>query len=299
MSISRLLAIAATTLVAGVATAAEVDLRPQFNAGDESRYEINGMAHNVTRTNPAEMLNGGETAQMVTQQYRVAFKVIDVQEDHATIEATYEHIKVDLKSPAAGMPPSFDSDSPAAQDAGNTLAPVLRPIVGARITLQVSSSGEIMKVSPPDLKPSVGPLGALAMQFVDPVAVKSNFAMIFNCRNDSGVAEVGGQWQDNEEHTLSPGASLAQKMTLTLTSVDDDLATIDITGSSELKVTGGQMQGARIEDSSISGQATWNLGFGMLQSADIKNSMRLTIEPQPGMQMTTEAQQAQAYRRLD
>lgn len=300
MSTPRLVAALALSFVACFASAnaaaGEVNLRPQFKTGAEARYEMNGMSHNVTK---ASMLPDGQMKQVVTQQYRVAFKVTEVKPDFATIEATYQHIKVDVKSPMPGMTPSFDSAQPVETDADNTLAPFLRPIIGAKITLKVAASGEILDVSAPEAKPQAGPLSAIAMQFTDRDAVKSNFAMIFSLGNQSGVAEKGATWESNEEHLLNPGASLSQKLTYTLASVEGNIASFNITGRSELKITGGQMQGAKLEESRISGLAMWDTSAGMLKSADVKNFMRITAEPQPGMPMTIEADQARAFRRID
>ncbi len=278
------------------AFAADANLRPKFKVGAESRYEINGMSRNVTK---AAMLPNGEMAQVVTQNSRVAFKVTEVTKDFATIEAVYEHIKMDVKSPSPDMTPSFDSDQSADKDANNSLAPVLRPIVGAKIMLKISLNGEIMDVKAPDLKAQAEPLNSMAMQFVDPKSVKSNFAMIFSCHNESGVAEKGAVWTNVEEHQLAPGATLTQKLTFTLTSIEANIANLAITGVADLKISGGQMQGARLEESKINGVALWDSSVGMLKSADTKNFMRITAEPQPGMTMTIEADLARAFRRID
>lgn len=300
MSTPRLVSALALSFVAcftaATALAGESNLRPQFKAGEEARYEMNGMSQNVTK---AAMLPDGEMKQLVTQQYRVNFKVLDVQQDFASIEAVYEHIKVDVKSPSPGMTPSFDSAQPVATDADNSLAPFLRPIVGAKITMKVAASGEILDVTPPELQMQSGPLSTIAMQFIDATAVKSNFAMIFSCGNQSGIAEKGAVWDTVEEHLLAPGASMTKKLTYTLSESDGSTATMSILGMSELKITGGQMQGAKLEDSKINGLAKWDLSTGMLKSADIKNFMRISAEPQPGMPMTIEADQARSLRRVD
>ena len=300
MSTPRLVTALALSFVAtfasATALAGEANLRPQFKAGAEARYEMSGMSHNVTK---AAMLPDGEMKQVVTQQYRVAFKVMEVQQDFATVQASYEFIKVDVKSPMPGMTPSFDSSQPVETDADNSLAPFLRPIIGAKISMKVGLNGEILDVSTPEIKTPSGPLSTIAMQFIDAEAVKSNFAMLFSSGNQSGVAEVGATWEASEEHLLTPGATMAQKITYTLSSIEGSTATMDIVGRTELKVTGGQMQGAKLEESKITGVAMWDLSVGMLKSADIKNFMRIGAEPQPGMQMTIEADQARAYRRLD
>ena len=300
MSTPRLVSALVLSFVAcfasATARAGETNLRPQFKVGAEARYDMNGMSHNVTK---AAMLPDGEMKQVVTQQYRVAFKVTEVQSDFAKVEAFYESIKIDVKSPMPGMTPSFDSAQPVETDADNSLAPYLRPIIGAKITLKVSASGEILDVSTPELKTPSGPLSTIAMQFIDPQAVKSNFAMIFFSGNQSGVAETGATWESAEEHLLAPGATMTQKITYTLSEVNDSIATMTIEGRTELKVTGGQMQGAKLEDSKISGIAMWDLSTGMLKTADIKNFMRITAEPQPGMPMTIEADQARAFRRVN
>ncbi len=287
---------AALSLAPGAASAGEVGLRPKFHKGDAFRYAIDGLAHNTTK---AEMLPDGQSQQVVSQETRVSFKVVEVSDQDATIEAVYERIKMDVKSPMPGMPPAFDSDEPAEKDEGNTLAPVLRPIIGATITLKVALSGAITEVKSPRPGEAAGQFGALAGQFLDPGVVKSNFAWIFSLRNESGVAEVGSRWSVVEEQTLSPGASLAEKFDLTLTAVEAEAAKVSLEGSSNLKVTGGQMQGAKTEDSSIKGAAVWDTGLGMLRTLDVKSFMRISAQPQEGMVLVLETDRAQSLRRLD
>ncbi len=302
MSTTRSLAAFAVCLVGALsvapvaAFAGEVSLRPKFHKGDEFRYELDGLAHNTTK---GEMLPNGESKQVVAQATRIVFKVVEVSEQEATIEAVYERIKMDVKAPLPGMTPVFDSNDAAEKDAGNALAPVLRPIVGATITLKVSLGGAILDVKAPKASATPSQFGALASQFLDPAVVKTNFGMIFTLHNESGVADVGAKWSVTEDQPLGSGASLSEKFDMTLTGVEGDLAKVSVEGSSELKISAGPMQGAKTEASSIKGIAEWDTGVGMLRSLEVKSSMRISATPQEGMVLVLESERAQSLRRVE
>ncbi len=130
------LAATATLLASGIpAGAQQVELRWNFEAGDEHLYEMS----QLTRTHMGGM---GEMMQTQTTRYRQ--EVVDVDADGtARIEVTYDAIRMEMDGPAGSM--SWDSDVDEA-DGENPLGMGMGGMVGQTFTVVVTSDGIVRSV---------------------------------------------------------------------------------------------------------------------------------------------------------
>lgn len=166
-------------------TQREVDLRPKFKKGDQTRFIMTidstgqtrtveaGPVDSKDRSRPAKpskpakpaKTSPGQTPddaedQTMKQQLGLLLRVKEADpEKGATIELVYESLKVDLRTP--DMDVSFDSTKKAGPKPGKTpsdpaasmpteldmIEAMLRPMVGTTITMQVDPDGNVISSS--------------------------------------------------------------------------------------------------------------------------------------------------------
>ncbi|GEM_PF-1499164 len=175
-------------------TGPEVDIRPKFVVGRQTRYELAIISGNKVKSDQQE-LNQDQT---MTQSVGLALNVKSVDDEGATVELVYERIKVGIetddykvgfdsaatvKSNPSTSPPTkkpttsrpapanrtttkpgapAPARAPAADDPdmSELLAQIMRPMVGTTLTLRLDKSGNIKRVTGGDALAGGG-LGAL------------------------------------------------------------------------------------------------------------------------------------------
>jgi hypothetical protein len=277
-----LLAVLAVSFALSPAARAQgIDLRPRFEMGQQTRFKME-LAGN------RQIKMGGENGDQkdtMNQEIRFLLRVVDAKPEAAsTVELVYEGIKVRVNSPMANA--EFDSDSARDKDAGNMLAPSLRPLVGTVLTLTIDPEGNITSVTGGEGILNSG----MAEQFGQASGVKQLFGPIFTTRKSPGGVKVGQTWENEDK--LDMGMIGAFKMTTkhTLRSAVADEASLTFTGKIEAASDAPADAPLKIKDSTFEGQYAWDLRQGMLKS--MQSSQKVKLEGSVGGQavsMTSDA----------
>ncbi len=160
----------------------EVDLRPKFRVGRDTRYRFELSSANRLKSTTTPELDGDQT---LTQSIGLRMHTVELTEDGAVVELIYDSIKATLET--ADYRAAFDSGKPAAGGGGggrpganrpaqpgtatpppphnprgakptqnrgggdadmdDLLAQIMRPMVGTKLTMHVDKNGNITSVS--------------------------------------------------------------------------------------------------------------------------------------------------------
>src|SRR5262245_6829431 len=244
----------------------KVDLRPKFKQGQQTRFKM-------TLDTSGKQTGGSEADDLSSkQEIGLLLKVKDTSADGgANLELVYESIKMKMNSGLMNI--DFDSSKPAKAD--DPMDAVLRPIVGLTLNVKMDKDGNITSVDSGGA--GAGPAAQVMQQFTGADVIKNMFGPIMTARKGSGEAAVGESWT-NEDVIDGAMAKLKITTTNTLKSHTGGKALIDIRGkiSAEPSASGGNTPQVKINDSSITGQATWDTEAGML--AKMQSQQKLSIE---------------------
>jgi len=182
-------------------------------------------------------------------------------ETGSTLEVTYESLRINLKSPLMNI--DFDSSKPATND---PMDAVIRPILDTKLAVKMDKDGNITSVD--------GGPGGMTEQFASADLTKNMFGPLFTTKKGIGAAAVGDTWTN--EDTMDAGMGTVRITTTnTLKSLMGSLALIDINGKFSLDPSSGG-KGVTIRDSSLKGEARWDVESGMLETMQMKQ--KLTVE---------------------
>ncbi len=266
---SRLCLVPAVALIAfasaAPALAQEVDLRPRFKTGAETRF---AMAITGANEFKAEAMPGGGQSTKIDQEIDFTLKVKEVTDDGiATVDLTYDRMVMNV----SGMfDLSFDSSKPTDEDAGNMLASALRPLIGSSLTMTIDRDGNITKVEGFDslkLNPSAQQMaGTLATAD----GVKSTFGQVFSTRKSDGRANVGDTWTNVDSFSAGQMGTVKTSVKHTLKSHSGGMAKVDLVG--DLAIEGGMMPELKLTTSEVTGNYIWDTEVGMLKSIETKQT---------------------------
>ncbi len=282
----------------GIPRLGDVDLRPKFRAGQQTRYVFE-----QTSKNQVSSLDGGaETDQKQEQNNRIGLvvKVVESGEAGATVQVVYESIKVSIKSgdevmefdsqkiakkPAAAPPagrPDADADPLGAigdLDAGGMLGLIVGPMVGTTITVKTDHNGAITSVSGGEsLGGGLGGLGGAGAGLVPSPRPVANWLGVGVGGKSS--ARVGETWTSTDAMNGTPVGAFTMKTTHTLRSASGGMANLAFQGRieppSESSAPGDAGASAgQVKSAAYSGTYVWDTRGGALANMDTRMSVVL------------------------
>lgn len=263
---------AAVSLIATISSPVlgkEVDLRPKFEKGAETRFEME-----VTGDSEQKPDEGAAIKQQVKQTIGVKLVGGDTDaEGNTSVSLVYESLKLEVKSDMMNL--EFDSTQPETSDEGNMLASALRPLIGVTFTLTIDKTGAITKVAGNEAFSS----GAISgLTSVD--GIKAGLGPVFTTRNDDGKAEVGETWSYTDSLPMSPLGPMSIVSNHTLKDVSGNDANIDLTG--KITVEANPAMKLKMDEGTYSGKYVWDTAKGMLKSLTIQQKMVMSGDIQPG-----------------
>ncbi len=299
MKISRFPAAAAWAMALTLAMPAlgaekGVSLRPKLTKGATARFTVTTEGSNTTWS---DAFLQGETTQTVNREIRVAHKVIESSESGAVVELTYERIKLSVQVPAMNMIHAFDSQTPPSRDADSPIAEVMRPLVGATITLTIGSDGQIKNVKSPRSLAKPGPLGALPNELLDPEFIRKTYANLYSVNCAKASAAPGDTWTFAESRPLFAGAKLNIGYSYKMASATGQEASITSTGKAEVAMpapnaagnnNGSNKPSTELKASSFEGSVTWDSKAGMARSVTRSERLKFTMDPNQGSIISNE-----------
>lgn len=316
----------------------EVDLRPKFVAGRQTRYELAIVSGNAVKSDQ-EDLNSEQT---MTQTVGLALKVKSVDDEGATVELVYERIKVGIEtadfkaefdsadkgkgtsktsSPSKSPRPAPKSKGakPAAADPemGELLGQIMRPMVGTTLVMKVDKAGNITSVSGGEALAGAG-LGALLGGLggggglaggggglvPTPTAGGSGNPMtwIINGPAQKGIVHVGESWTNTDSLGGTPVGGFTMVTRHTCKSASEGGRTANLTFSGradrESAASTDPATGLALKEAAYNGDYVWDTGKGELKS--LSSTMRTAIDGKvTGFTMALDANTKVTVRRLD
>lgn len=253
----------------------EVDLRPKFAQGQQTRFkmEVTNTSDPVTATRPVPKKPGDpaparHATTRSTMEMVLSLKVQSVSPDReATVSLVFDALRVSTTNQDGKV--EFDSSKPTSGE-DDMVGILLKPLVGTALTLKVDRAGNITSISGGETFSALG-------QFVGGVGQAGDlFGPLFTVKKGTGMARVGESWEDVDK---IDNALLGQfKMTTrhTLRSAYGSEAKVDMAGRIEPGSESPGSGAGHIKDSSFAGNYTWDTERGMLKRMD--STMRVKME---------------------
>lgn len=272
-----------------------VTIGPRFVMLSEASYEIKEATLNDLDVQGPQ---SGHVQQTASRSMRVAFKVVQVGESGVTLDMTYLWISLTSQSPLPNESFSFDSDQPLSKDAGNPLAPVIRPLIGAPLTLTLGPGGDVRDLrAPAGLIPSL-PMSRYARQFIDPAQTRLRLQELLSTASGPDQRAVGESWTN--ELFIGEGNDRARAMRLawtrTLQKSDEAHATIALRGAITLPPSPDPNTVSSIEQSDVHGEVVWDLVSGLAVSLEQVTELRTRTEGNGVVQTLTTKERRRATR---
>ncbi|MFO0857013.1 MAG: DUF6263 family protein [Phycisphaerales bacterium] len=246
----------------------EVDLRPKWRKGQETRFD---MSLDIVSEQNLNAVKGGDEPepmkQVIKQKIGLLLRVKEVASSGAaTVDLVYESLKFDADSALGKI--SFDSSQ--TKNDKDEFDGLLRSIIGLTMTLQLDENGNITNISSSG---GGGMAGGMLQQFTAADLVKGMFGPIMTIKAGNGRAKVGERWT-NESSMSGQMGTTKIKNEYTLESAAGSMARMNIQGT--VSLDGGTTGMANIREGSITGKATWNTERGMLESMNM--TQRLMVD---------------------
>ncbi|HBS28584.1 MAG TPA: hypothetical protein DEB06_03835 [Phycisphaerales bacterium] len=276
------------TLVASLAFVATsraeaIKLRPRYREGQEFRFAIQ---KNLTEVVASTKIQGGQAQTGGEHELRVTVTVREVTPAGATAGVRFDAVRASRSG--QGIPTiSFDSATPPAQDAPDSVAAALRPLIGSVAVLRLSNTGEIMEVTPPALPAMSEEAAVLGNAFTTEEGIRGLFSGLFAPPGLPGALEVGAVWTEELRQPLHMRNEAKSTFTYTLDSADDSLAKISGVGIVVAAGPHGTAPiGARVTESENTSSIAWNLQDGFAQTIQTRSRNTIVADPQPGLTLT-------------
>lgn len=279
--------------LAGAAAAQESQdftVVPKFVQSSEATYDIEESTFSVLR---ADVMEKGAANQQSRRKVRLHFKVIDVNDQGAMIQGAYQQISFASQSELMKTSLAFDSEKPVSEDGANPLSPVIRPLIAAPFTFQVSPGGNISDVKfTPGLVPSI-PMARMARQFMDEATMQNRLAEIFTTRSPKEKQPIGATWSANQTLGSAAPGGLADAIkitwTQTLLEADQAKAKIEVKGNAILADSAGSAVKAKLTKFESKGTQVWEPYSGWLSAFDMTTAFSAEFEPQPNVSQSIES----------
>ncbi len=291
------LTIASALFVATGALAADgANLGPTFVQGATAKYELTNKAKQLIQSPQGDMNINVEST------LTIACEVTAVTDEGATVRATIEGVKSTLESPM--LADSFDSSSPAANDANSQIAQFIRPVVGQSFTIQFDKTGANADVDGIDKLVPQGPQGQLVAQAIGAQGLGTAVVGFYVLKDGNELIDAGTEWSDKQDAPAPPLGVISIVTNSKLESISSGIATVLVNGSASFvpdPAAAQQGMSMSIDESSIDGSVKWSTDTDMLQqlSSNSVIVLSMTMAAMPEVKQTMRIVNTSSAKRLD
>jgi hypothetical protein len=276
-------AVMMTTLHANVFNAAHAeppasatetaDLRLRWSSGQTWVYRSINAA--------AEEVGAPGSPPRASRQITVAsFEVTDATPQAATVVMTVKSLSLHADLPTG--PATYDSNDPADRDAVSPIAPGLRPLTGAKVTLTLDANRKLIAVKGGDefLVPSK-PTAPFAAQILSKQGIDRAFGPVFGLGKPEEKVPIGVTWQHKDVQALAPGVALLATYSHSLGNLEKNIASIITSGKFELPTGANAPKVAvKIGTTKYNRTALWDCARGILKSSADETALDFSIPTQ-------------------
>lgn len=261
-----------------------VVLTPKYEVGKTMQFEQRTKRADFTQ------ITGMATQHVDMDQTATwAVKVISADAEKTVLEFKLEAIKAELSQATKQANPGAEGDAPAAKlswdsaapeankDENNPLLQGFKPIIGAVLSVSLGADGNITTVTGNEqLGGARSAVGPYVQQLVGTEAFKLRWSGPLWIKDGKAAAKVGESWTNTDEVATPPIGRTRVSTKNTLQSTKDGMATIEISGTTEvLPLKEGETAAGKVTASSIAGTAMWDTKAGFVRSVNLvqKTSM--------------------------
>lgn len=267
-----------------------VDLSPNLEVGLQWRYRCR-----VTSKMKISM-PGEDHEVSMAKEANIRLEVVAVDDGIALVELQHEDIRLNVDGPHPG---SFDTFKRGPFGEDNLYARLLRPLLTARLTLEIDETGVVRRVRGlHDLLPDDELEARLFEGLFGEDEIIRMFGPIFCLKPGSPEARVGQSWDVTLRRAKGLGV-VQSTHALSLKRAGPRDAFIDIGGQESVETPAESSP--TIGESRIRGSAIWDRRQGVLRSMTTESLTRFGPDPRntEGIEIRGQVTAKTALRRLD
>lgn len=287
-------AVAAPAAVESLHEPGQVDLRPRFVAGQQTRYTLETGSRSTLTCDQVPEMNG---KQSMSQALGLTLRVLEATSDGATLELVYDTVRIKYESDDGSA--EFDSAAPtrptgnrpptgaapqADPELSRALESMVRGMVGAKLKIQTDSAGNIVSVT------GDGGISSAARSFMQsagqglpgmpssiPTGADAARWLIGGTRG-TGLARVGETWTNEDTLGGTPLGDFRMTTRHTLRSHSGGTAKVAFSGRAEAASAAAapSLLGFQLKGCTHEGAYEWDTARGMLSS--METDMRVSLE---------------------
>jgi len=252
----------------------KVSLQPTFTPGYESKV-IMETKRSVTLE--VDMPDGTKQDRTTSGQHTIEllYKVARSDATGATVTLRVDRIDFSAESLRGNFAwKSTDPRSPG--DASNRALSTMKPALGATITIDLDSKGNITRVENGGVAIPPGDLSDFINIVVGTADVRNRWSSILSPRKDEQTATVGETWSGEEKLTKPPFGIFIASTNYTLKSANEEQAVITMDGKFSLEAAPDAPQKLfDVKESSLTGELVWDRTVGMFKSYEATQRVAL------------------------
>lgn len=270
------------------------NLSPRFTPGDVARYDFT-----FTSVRSNTVADGEPASQTFTQSGRLVRRVLRADDSGTSISLTYERVKADVSGGPMAL--KFDSDAPPASDLDNPFIKSLRLTVGMPVTVRLDKDGQIQTIEgntipAPDPKDPKPPTPPPAQTLVGDPMFRRSLLPLFTLPGNPARVPVGGTWNHSVNTAQPPVGVFTADTVYTLSSADQGVAKIDISGKVKLSpAAGSSAVDVGMTDHALSGKIQWDLTAGRLREYTDRQMVKLKGPDNAGVMRTLDSEVAVTF----
>lgn len=279
-----------TAAAAGAAKQADsVSLRAKWAKGDVAKFDV---VMESRRKSGVEGRDESVQSQRLLQELHVTRRVLDANEQGATLSIVYDRVQMNIFADRSIL--KFDSAAPAAEDAGNELAAMVRPVVGLPITVKIDAAGNVLSIEgneePAPKTDQDLQRASMARSLIGDEIFSRVLAPLYGLPHAPERGAPGDAWTSEEVNDRPPLGVLTLDAKHTLGSVADGAATVTTTGTVKLtRAVGNMAVKADLTGQEIKGTALWDTIAGSIRSFDSEQKIVISADDPSGSKRSIES----------
>jgi len=253
-----------------------IDLRPKWHIGDVTRYDMEIVKHNASKSPDDPNKKMGE---LYKQWGRLVRRVVAADASGTTLSLMYETLH--LQAAYGTKVVHYSSDMGDNPDRQNELTPWVKACVGRPILVKLNAAGEVLSITgneDPDASlPGADKMPHVPQAVLGDTPIRKLWAPLYAL--DRTEAKLGQEWFDEQKNADGKLGTFDVKLRNRLSEFKDGVATISTVADVDLyPATGPAAAKTKLTESAVSGSVEWDVTRGTLKTWSTSQEFKLDAE---------------------